>query len=170
MEYNPISCQICALGFTFAAAGRPQETLGCFSWMLWNPVVQGAFTEKFQLFLVPPFGNLSLHSPSPSPGWASPPGSLQALWDFYWIKGENLSLSFSPRERLIRYLGQQCSCGILYFNSISAEQHPLLIFHFGLFFLRAFLLVWLCEFAPTCYQALAFILWALICIKPKSKG
>lgn len=64
---------------------------------------------------------------------------------------------------------QWCGSGILRCNGISGEQHLVLIFHFILFFLRAFLLVWLCELAPTCYQVLAFILWALIYIKPKSK-
>lgn len=144
MEYNPISCQICALGFHFCSSWEISGNFGVF----FTDAVKSSGTGELLLgnpsFGSCPFGSLSLQSTSPSSGCASPHvhvDSFRLRGIFIHGRGENLSLSFSPSERLIRYLGQQGSCGILYFNSISGEQHPVLIFHFGLFFLRAFLLV-----------------------------
>lgn len=159
MEYNPISRLICALGFHFCSRWGISGTFGVF---FIDAVAWGSFYWGSPALLRAPLGTFPCKAhPHPQAVSFSPSGIFIS---------EDLSLSFPPSERLIRYLGHQCSCGTLYFNSISGEQHPVLIFHFGLFFLGAFLLVWLCEFAPTCYQALAFILWALICIKPKSEG
>lgn len=139
MGYNPISWQIRALGFHFCSRWEISGNFGVIFIDAVKPSGMGELLLGTPSSGSCPFGNLSLQSPSPSPGCASPGGFLQPQWDFY--PREDLSLSFSPGERLIRYLGHQGSCGILYFNSISGEQHPVLIFHFGLFFLRAFLLV-----------------------------
>lgn len=121
--------------FTFAADGRSRENFGVFFIDAVKPNGLGGLLLGNPSSC--PFGNLSLPISIPRLCLLT---FLQPQGDFY-PREEDLSLISAPRERLIRYLGQQCSCGILYFNSISGEQHPVLIFHFGLFFLRAFLLV-----------------------------
>lgn len=135
-------CQVCVLGFHFCSSYR----ISANSWVFFidtvKPVAQRNFPEDISALIHTHVGTCLGKAPPLQAGlFCVRTASSRCGRIFIYMRGENLSLSLSQSKRIIRDGGQWCGSGILHFNSISGEQHPVLIFHFILFFLRASLLV-----------------------------